>query len=87
MAVLGSIFIYVQIITLIHNSFYVSGNWGKNLSHKKRCNERKKMFTGRIKPIRIISDSNNQLPDEWSSVVLSSWKEIKLQRPVISYFT
>ena len=45
---------------------------GGHLSHKKmEYNYSKKMFTGRVKPIRIIGDSNNQRPDRWSSTVLS----------------
>jgi hypothetical protein len=39
----------------------------------------KKMFTGRVKPIRIIGDPDNQRPDNWRSTVIGSlirkWKE------------
>ena len=38
--------------------------WGENLSHKKmQYNYSKKMFTGRVKPIGIIGDPDNQRPD------------------------
>ena len=46
--------------------------WGKNLSHKKKMqyNYSQKIFTGTAKPIRIIGDPDNQLPDNWSSTVI-----------------
>jgi len=40
----------------MHNSFYVSEKWKKNSSHKNiyyQCST--KMFTRRVKPIRITS--------------------------------
>ena len=49
---------------LIHNSLYVFDNRGKNLNHKRmQYNYSKGMFTGRTKPIRIIGDPDNWLPD------------------------
>jgi len=40
---------------------------GKNLGHKKmQYNYSKKKFTRRVKPIRIIGDPDNQLPDKRS---------------------
>jgi len=43
---------------------------GTNLSHNKiMYNYSKKMLTGRAKPIRIIGDSDNQIPDNWSYTV------------------
>jgi len=35
MAVLGYLFIYIQIKIFWHNSSYVEDKWDKNLSHKK----------------------------------------------------
>jgi len=29
------------------------------------------MFTGRAKPIRIIGDPDNELPDKWSYTILT----------------
>jgi hypothetical protein len=33
------------------------------------------MFIGKAKPIRIIGDPDNQLPDKWSSTVLAASQE------------
>jgi hypothetical protein len=35
-------------------------------------NYSKKIFTGRAKPIRIIGEPDNQLPDKGSCIVLAS---------------
>jgi len=44
---------------------------GKTFSHKKMYyNYKKKMFTGKTQPIRIIGEPDNQRPDKWSSTVL-----------------
>ena len=56
--------------TSLLNSLYVFDSWGKYLSHKKdvaKCS--RKMFTGRVKTIRIIGDPDSQLADKWSSTV------------------
>jgi len=68
--------------TLILNFLYVFDNWGTGLSHKKmQYTYSKKMFTGRVKPIRIISDPDNQRPDNWRSTVIGflirKWEEEK----------
>jgi uncharacterized protein YcfJ len=80
---LGCIFIYLQIK---HNSLYVFDNLGGggNLSHKIiEYNCSKQMSSGRAKPIRIIGDPGNQLPDNWSStllvLILENEAELSLQ--------
>jgi hypothetical protein len=57
---------------LIHNSLYVFDSWREgNLSYKlTQHNYSKKMFTWRSRPIRIIVNPDNQLPDKWSSTLL-----------------
>jgi hypothetical protein len=56
---------------LTHNSLYVFDNWGKNLSHKMmQYNYSKKMFTGRVKPFRIIGNPDDLRADKLSSAVL-----------------
>jgi len=56
---------------LIHNSLYVFDNWGKSLSHNMmQYNYNKKMFTGRVKPFRIIGNPDDLRPDKLSSAVL-----------------
>ena len=44
---------------------------GENFLHEiMQYNYSKQIFRGRAKPIRIIGDPDNQLPDNWSSTVL-----------------
>jgi len=44
---LGYLFVYVQNKTLIHNSFYVLGNWGQILNHRNmQYNYSKKLQEG-----------------------------------------
>jgi len=38
-----------------------------SLSHKKRYNYSRNIFSGRAKLFRIIGGPDNQLPDKWSS--------------------
>jgi hypothetical protein len=38
-------------------------------------------FTRRAKPIRIIGDPDNQLPDKWSSTVLENRELRKISGP------
>ena len=44
---------------------------GGDLSRKKtHYSYGKEMFSGRVKPFRIIGSPRNRLPDKWSSVVI-----------------
>ena len=69
-AVLSYILICVQIKKLTHSSLCVFDNCGKKLSYKK-LQYSYSIFTRRAKPIRIIGDPDNQLPDKWSSTLLN----------------
>jgi hypothetical protein len=69
---LGLLYLHLYNKTYIRNSLYVFDNWGKNLSHAKvQFNYSKKMFNGKAKLIRLIGDPDEQLPNNWSSAVIS----------------
>jgi hypothetical protein len=57
--------------TLMHNSLYVFDIWGENLSHNNIWyNNSTKMLTERVKPIQIIGDFGDLIPNKLSSTVL-----------------
>jgi hypothetical protein len=60
---------------------------GGNLNHKKtQYNYSKRMFTRRTKPIRIIGDPDNQLPDKRISTVYVWKHRSKMIRYNFRYF-
>ena len=44
---------------------------GQSHERQMQYSYSKKMVTGRADPIRIVDGPDNQLPDEWSSTLLS----------------
>jgi hypothetical protein len=61
---LNFVFFTDSVSELYGQRMYIFDNWGKYLIHKKmQCSYSEERFTVRAKPIQIIGDQDNHLPD------------------------